>query len=114
MKTTPHTTPTHTVHVGELYAKTESPSANKSVYHVIDVQKNSITLQNVDNPLSQFETTAEKLINAGYARLSQTPYINLNATKNSKTAKTKLKRCPYTLDIFEARADSERPALATS
>jgi hypothetical protein len=43
--------------------------------------------------------------------ISQTPYINLNAsrTKKSKAAK-KPTRCPLTLDFLEARADSERPA----
>lgn len=98
------------IHVGELYGKADASPASKSVYHVLQVQKNTVTLQNIDNPMSQFETTAEKLNSAGYVRLSQTPYINLANLKN-KTAKTKLKRCPYTLDIFEARADSERPAL---
>ncbi len=96
------------IHVGELYGKADASPASKSVYHVLQVQKNTITLQNIDNPLSQFETTAEKLLTSGYVRLSQTPYINLNTLKH-KATKTKLKRCPYTLDIFEARADSERP-----
>lgn len=96
------------IHVGELYGKSDANQAPKSVYHVLQVQKSTITLQNVDNPLSQFETTAEKLLTSGYVRLSQTPYVNLDSHKRN-TTKTKIKRCPYTLDIFEARADSERP-----
>lgn len=98
------------IHVGELYGKAHASPASKSVYHVLQVQKNTITLQNIDNPLSQFDTTVEKLLTSGYVRLSQTPYINL-ATLKQKATKNKLKRCPYTLDIFEARADSERPSV---
>lgn len=99
-----------TIHVGELYGKENPNQTIKTVYHVLQVQKNTITLQNIDNPLSQFETTKEKLLTSGYVRLSQTPYVNLASSKH-KTTKTKIKRCPYTLDIFEARADSERPRL---
>lgn len=103
------------IHTGEIYGK---QTANKFVmYNVLKVSKatkNSsevITLQNIDNPLSLFETTAQKLAASGYIRISQTPYIDLEATttKRRKAAR-KPTRCPLTLDFLEERADSERPA----
>ncbi len=99
---------------GEIYGKQTS---NKFVmYNVLKVTKNVVTLQNIDNPLSLFETTAQKLVTSGYVRISQTPYIDLNATpKKRKTTKKSIlkpKRCPLTFDFLEARADSERPAAA--
>lgn len=83
------------------------------MYNVLKVSKSIITLQNIDNPLSLFETTAQKLQSSGYIRISQTPYINTQSTtsKRRKAAK-KPNRCPYTLDFIEARADSERPVAA--
>lgn len=98
------------IHTGEVYGK--KTSSNKLVmYNVLKVSKASITLQNIDNPLSLFETTMQKLACSGYVRISQTPYINLNksSAKKSKAAR-KPKRCPLTLDFLEDRADSERPA----
>ena len=94
---------------GEIYGKQTS---NKFVmYNVLKAAKGIITLQNIDNPLSLFETTAQKLVTSGYIRISQTPYINtdISGAKKKKVAKKPL-RCPYTLDFLEARADSERPA----
>lgn len=81
------------------------------MYNVLKVSKQIITLQNIDNPLSQFETTPQKLASSGFVRVSQTPYIDLSATtaKRKKAAK-KPTRCPLTLDFLEERADSERPA----
>lgn len=105
----------HTVLSGEIYAK---QTLSKFVmYNVLKVSSatngklQSVTLQNIDNPLSLFETTAQKLASAGYVRISQTPYINtaVSGVKQKKAAKKPL-RCPYTLDFLEARADSERPA----
>lgn len=99
------------IHVGEIYGKQTS---NKFVmYNVLKVGKNAITLQNIDNPLSLFETTAQKLQTSGYIRVSQTPYINTQATTpKRRKAVRKPNRCPYTLDFLENRADSERPAPA--
>jgi hypothetical protein len=103
------------IHTGEIYGK---QTASKFVmYNVLKVSKATrtaqevITLQNIDNPLSLFETTAQKLASSGYIRISQTPYIDLAATssKRRKAAK-KLNRCPLTFDFLEERADSERPA----
>lgn len=97
------------IHTGEIYGK---QTANKFVmYNVLKVSKQIITLQNIDNPLSQFETTPQKLASSGFVRVSQTPYIDLSATtaKRKKAAK-KPTRCPLTLDFLEERADSERPA----
>lgn len=97
------------IHTGEIYGK---QTANKFVmYNVLKVSKHSVTLQNIDNPLSLFETTEQKLASAGYVRISQTPYIDLKATtaKRKKAAKKPI-RCPLTLDFLEDRADSERPS----
>ena len=93
---------------GEIYGKQTS---NKFVmYNVLKVSKNTVTLQNIDNPLSLFETTAQKLSSSGYVRISQTPYINTEIKGLKKKAAKKPLRCPYTFDFLEARADSERPA----
>lgn len=101
------------IHVGELYGKPAAPGQTSAIYHVVAVHKQGITLQNMDNPLSQFETTASKLLQSGYVRLSQTPYVNLaHTTKRKNNAASKLKRCPYTLDFFADRADCERPQAA--
>jgi hypothetical protein len=97
------------VQVGEVYGK---QNAGKfSMYNVIKVQREVVTLQNIDNPLSQFETTLSKLSQAGYLRISQKPFVDLNAnTPKRKKAVKKPTRCPLTLDFIEQRADSERPA----
>ena len=99
------------INTGEVYGK---QTATKFVmYNVLKVSKLTITLQNIDNPLSLFETTVQKLSSSGYIRISQTPYIELSKAKNkSKKRKTiqKPTRCPYTFDFLESRADSERPA----
>ena len=103
-----------TIHSGEIYGK--QTSTKFVMYNVLKVAKTKsmreevLTLQNIDNPLSLFETTAQKLASSGYVRISQTPYINTEITgsKKKKAAK-KPTRCPYTLDFLEARADSERP-----
>ena len=94
---------------GEIYGK--QTAAKFVMYNVLKAVKGIITLQNIDNPLSLFETTAQKLVSSGYIRISQTPYINTEITgaKKKKVAK-KPSRCPYTFDFLEARADSERPA----
>jgi len=94
---------------GEIYGK--QTSSKFVMYNVLKVSKAVITLQNIDNPLSLFETTAQKLVTSGYIRISQTPYINteISGAKKKKAIK-KPTRCPYTLDFLEARADSERPA----
>lgn len=98
------------VKAGEIYGK---HTANKlAMYSVLKVTKKSITLQNIDNPLSLFETTPEKLLSSGYERISQTPYVDMSGTskkRKSKTAQRKPSRCPYTLDFLEGRADSEKP-----
>jgi hypothetical protein len=93
---------------GEIYGK--QTAAKFVMYNVLKVGKDTITLQNIDNPLSLFETTAQKLQSSGYVRISQMPYINTEAapSKRRKAAR-KPSRCPYTLDFLEDRADSERP-----
>ncbi|HNZ56391.1 MAG TPA: hypothetical protein PKL58_03430 [Methylophilaceae bacterium] len=97
------------IQTGEIYGK--QTAAKFVMYNVLKVSKSIVTLQNIDNPLSLFETTAQKLQSSGYIRISQTPYIDLISTtpKKRKAAK-KPTRCPLTYDFLEARADSERPA----
>lgn len=101
------------IQTGEIYGK---QTANRFVmYSVLKVKKNKayaqsiITLQNIDNPLSLFEATLQKLSKSGYIRVSQTPYIDTNKIQKKKT-KQKPSRCPYTLDFLATRADNERPA----
>lgn len=99
------------INTGEIYGK--QTSSKFVMYNVLKVSKSNITLQNIDNPLSLFETTSQKLSNSGYVRISQTPYIETSTTKvksKRRKATAKTTRCPYTLDFLEARADSERPA----
>ena len=94
---------------GEIYGK---QTANRFVmYNVLKVSKNVVTLQNIDNPLSLFETTPQKLQSSGYIRISQTPYVDTAATTTKKRKATrKPQRCPYTLDFIEQRADNEKPS----
>jgi hypothetical protein len=92
---------------GEIYGK--QTAAKFVMYNVLKATKSVITLQNIDNPLSLFETTAQKLVSSGYIRISQTPYIDLTATAKKRKAARKPSRCPLTFDFLEDRADSERP-----
>ena len=95
------------IQAGEIYGR---QTAHRYVmYNVLKVTKSGITLQNIDNPLSLFETTAQKLHSAGYIRVSQTPYVNTGHHGKKKKAHKKPTRCPYTLDFLESRADVERP-----
>ena len=103
------------IHIGEIYAK--QTSAKLVMYNVLKVglvkgeSAQVVTLQNIDNPLSLFETTAQKLVSSGYVRISQTPYIDLNATTpKRRKAVRKPTRCPLTFDFLEDRADSQKPA----
>lgn len=97
------------IHSGEIYGK--QTSKHFVMYHVLKVKKGVITLQNIDNPLSLFESTPQKLVSSGYIRISQTPYINTGISgKKKKKAARKPTRCPNTVDFIEARADTERPA----
>lgn len=103
------------IHQGEIYGK--QTAVKFVMYNVLKVSKaNSVsqeivTLQNIDNPLSLFETTAQKLAASGYIRISQTPYIDLEAsTPKRRKAVKKPTRCPLTFDFLEDRADSQRPA----
>lgn len=97
------------IQTGEIYGK--QTAAKFVMYNVLKVSKAIITLQNIDNPLSLFETTAQKLAASGYIRISQTPYIDLAAaTPKRRKAARKPTRCPLTFDFLEDRADSQRPA----
>lgn len=107
------------VQTGEIYGK---QTADKLVmYNVLKVSKPNgakqeiVTLQNIDNLLSLFETTAQKLAKAGYILISQTPYINTELSgREKKKLIRKPTRCPYTLDFLEDRADNQRPAAIIS
>jgi hypothetical protein len=97
------------INTGEIYGK--QTAAKFVMYNVLKVSKTIVTLQNIDNPLSLFETTAQKLASSGYVRISQTPYIDLEAaTPKRRKAAKKPTRCPLTFDFLEDRADSQRPA----
>ncbi len=98
------------IHTGEVYGK--QTASRLVMYNVLKIKKSVVTLQNIDNPLSLFEITAQKLSSAGYVRVSQKPYIELTKGKRKskrRQAAQKPTRCPYTLDFLESRADSERP-----
>lgn len=97
------------INTGEIYGK--QTATKFLMYNVLKISKTVVTLQNIDNPLSLFETTAQKLASLGYVRISQTPYIDLNAaTPKKRKAARKPTRCPLTFDFLEDRADSQRPA----
>lgn len=102
------------IRAGEIYGK--RTGARMVMYSVLKVTRKTVTLQNVDNPLSLFETTAEKLERSGYECVSQTPYISVGhaSEKPSKRrqARSRPKRCPHTIDFFEGRADCEKPKFA--
>ena len=72
---------------GEIYGK--QTAAKFVMYNVLKAAKGIITLQNIDNPLSLFETTAQKLVASGYVRISQTPYIDLNTATPKKRKATR-------------------------
>ncbi|MES2012295.1 MAG: hypothetical protein V4445_00955 [Pseudomonadota bacterium] len=96
------------IFTGEIYGK---QTANKFVmYNVLKVSKKAVTLQNIDNPLSLFETTTQKLADSGYICISKTPYISTEtAPDKRRKAKITPKRCPRTFDFLEERADNQRP-----
>ena len=103
---------TNEIQTGEIYGK--QTNTKFVMYNVIKVAKGIVTLQNIDNPLSLFESTGQKLYSSGYIRISQTPYINqelpVNKKKKGIRSRTiKINRCPHTLDFIEARADNQRP-----
>ncbi len=96
------------IHTGEIYGK--QTASKYMMYSVLKVSKNNVTLQNIDNPLSLFETTAQKLSASGYVCISKTPYINTEATTaKRRKASRKPTRCPHTYDFLEDRADNQRP-----
>lgn len=100
------------VQAGEIYGK--RTAKKMLMYNVLKVTKKSILLQNIDNPSSLFETTVQKLEQSGYARISQTPYVDTAKTsgRKRKAAARRPTRCPYTMDFLEGRADCEKPAAA--
>lgn len=97
------------IYTGEIYGK--QTSTKFVMYNVLKVSKKSVTLQNIDNPLSLFETTTQKLADSGYICISKTPYISTEAMPSKRRKATiKPKRCPRTFDFLEDRADNQRPA----
>lgn len=99
------------IQTGEIYGRQSKQQF--VMYHVIKVKKDAVTLQNIDNPLSQFETTHSKLSRSGYIRVSQTPYVDRKTVKQKNTRKSKLSRCPFTVDFIADRADTEKPSPVT-
>jgi len=82
---------------GEIYGKQYNQQF--VMYHVIKVKKDAVTLQNIDNPLSQFETTHHKLSRPGYIRISQTPYVDRKPIKQKNTKHTKISRIPFPVEL---------------
>ncbi|MDR2874793.1 MAG: hypothetical protein LBV44_02545 [Methylobacillus sp.] len=99
------------VQTGEIYGKRRA--GKLSMYNVLKVTKKSVTLQNIDNPLSLFETTADKLQQSGYERISETPFIDTRR-QNKKRANLRPNRCPYTMDFLAGRADCDKPQTLAS
>ncbi len=103
------------INQGEIYGK--KTTSKFVMYKVFKVSKAKgiseevVTLQNIDNPLSLFETTGKKLAASGYIRISQTPYIDLvSATPKRRKAAKKPNRFPLTFEFLEERADSKKPS----
>lgn len=102
------------IHVGEIWGKRQA-TGNVAVYLVLKVdRKQGITLQNLKTPTSVFDTDVDKLVNAGYFRLSETPYVDMAAGRGKRSHRGKVTRCPHTVDLFEGRADGEFPAIVSS
>lgn len=97
------------IYSGEIYGK--QTASRFVMYNVIKVSKAMVTLQSIDNPLSLFVASVQKLAASGYVRVSQTPYIDTAPSLPGKQRKLARKpsRCPHTLDFLAERADSERP-----
>lgn len=95
------------VKAGEIYGKRRA--GKLSMYNVLKVTKKTVTLQNIDNPLSLFETTVEKLEQSGYELISETPFVDTNSPSKKRKNVRRPSRCPYTLDFLEGRADCEKP-----
>lgn len=100
------------IHVGETWGK-HRKTGELAIYLVLKSDRHGLlTLQNLTTPGSIFETVADKLESSGYFRVSETPYVNLNASPRQKQKHTaRITRCPRTVDLFEGRADSELPKL---
>ena len=105
--------PVMQIHAGETWGKRQA-AGSVTVYLVLKVdRKGRLTLQNLKTPTSVFETDADKLAGAGYFRVSETPYVDLASTRSKRAQCSKVTRCPRTVDLFEGRADSEFPHIAT-
>lgn len=100
------------VMAGQIYGKRRA--GKLSMYNVLKVTKKSVTLQNIDNPLSLFETTAEKLQQSGYELISETPFVDTANQGKKRKSTHRPNRCPYTLDFLEGRADCEKPQSLAS
>jgi hypothetical protein len=102
------------IHTGETWGKRQA-AGNVAVYLVLKIdRKGKVTLQNLKTPASVFETDADKLESAGSFRLSETPYVNLNARRRKRAHVSKITRCPRTVDLFEGRSDSEFPSIPSA
>lgn len=95
------------IKAGAIYGKRRA--GKLSMYNVLKVTKKTVTLQNIDNPLSLFETTLDKLQQSGYELISETPFIDTSPQGKKRKDQRRPGRCPYTLDFLEGRADCEKP-----
>lgn len=99
------------IQAGETWAKKQKGGSVTPYLVLKSDAAGHVTLQNIANPSSVFSTTAHRMLAAEYYLVSQTPYVDL--TRNSKRAKhvVKPRRCPYTVDLFEGRADFQPPEI---
>jgi hypothetical protein len=97
------------VHAGETWAKNLKDGTR--LYLVLEADTSgNLTLQNIAVPSSVFKTTADRMIGSGYFLVSQAPYVDLARAKRAKHV-LKPRRCPFTLDFLEGRADSQVPVI---
>lgn len=100
------------VHAGEIWGRRQT-TGDIVAYRVLKVgQQGRLTLQNLKAPASVFDTDTEKLADAGYFLLSNTPYVDLTGLRRKTMRHLQPTRCPRTVDMFEGRADGELPDLA--
>ena len=96
------------VRAGETYGR-QKANGRWAMYAVLTACGDSIILRSLEPHAVPFETTAQKLEQGGYHLVSQTPFVSDPARISRRHGGRKLRRCPYTFDFIEGRADVERP-----
>ncbi len=99
------------IQAGETWAKKQKDGSVTPYLVLKSGASGQVALQNIANPSSVFNTTAQRMLAADYFLVSQTPYVDLNRKGRKKKHAIKPRRCPYTVDLFEGRADSQPPSV---